>query len=59
MQCYFITQAVDILYGMLCARGLADCGTEGVYLTLGVGCVGGTVEITSECSVSGARTCEA
>ena len=30
MQCYFITQAVDILYGMLCARGLADYGTEGV-----------------------------
>ena len=29
MQCYFITPAVDILYGMLCARGLADYGTEG------------------------------
>ena len=29
MQCYFITQAVDILYGMLCTRGLADYGTEG------------------------------
>ena len=29
MQCYFITQAVDILYGMLCAGGLADYGTEG------------------------------
>ena len=32
MQCYFITQAVDILYGMLCARGLADYGTEGVVI---------------------------
>ena len=28
MQCYFITPAVDILYGMLCVRGLADYGTE-------------------------------
>ncbi len=26
---YFITQAVDILYGTLCARGLAYYGTEG------------------------------
>ena len=32
MQCYFITQAVDILYGTLCARGLADYGTEGVLV---------------------------
>ena len=30
MQCYFTTQAVDILCGTLCARGLADYGTEGV-----------------------------
>ena len=30
MQCYFITQAVDILYGMRCDRGLADYGTEGM-----------------------------
>ena len=29
MQCYFITQAVDIFYGTLLARGLADYGTEG------------------------------
>ena len=29
MQCYFITQAVGILYDTLCARGLADYGTEG------------------------------
>ena len=27
---YFITQTVDILYGTLRARGLADYGTEGV-----------------------------
>ena len=32
MQCYFITQAVDILYGTLRARGLADYGTEGVSI---------------------------
>ena len=31
MQYYFITQAVDILYGTLCARGLADYGTEGPW----------------------------
>jgi len=30
MQFYFITQAVDILYGTLRDRGLADYGTEGV-----------------------------
>ena len=30
MQCYFITQAVDILYGTLRVRGLADYGTEGI-----------------------------
>ena len=35
MQYYFITQAVDIFYGMLCARGLADYGTEGVSLVHG------------------------
>ena len=29
MQCYFITQAVDIFYGTLRARGLAYYGTEG------------------------------
>ena len=29
MQFYFTTQAVDILYGTLCARGLAYYGTEG------------------------------
>ena len=29
MQCNFITQAVDILYGTLRARGLAYYGTEG------------------------------
>ena len=32
MQCYFITPAVDILYGTLFARGLADYGTEGVLV---------------------------
>ena len=34
MQCYFITQAVDILYGTLCVRGLAYYGTEGAKLVL-------------------------
>ena len=34
MQCYFITQAVDILYGTLRARGLADYGTEGIDFIL-------------------------
>ena len=29
MQLYFITQAVDILYGTLCVRGFAYYGTEG------------------------------
>ena len=34
MQFYFVTQAVDILYGTLRARGLAYYGTEGIDFIL-------------------------